>query len=266
MTVEVIVATTQQQDYTLHNKMSINGNAIICNQTTSEEVRTIVNGSQRIRYISTMTKGSSSNRNMGLLRASDEILLFADDDVVYHADYEEKIRTAFRDNPNADVIFFNMKIVGGTRKESALKRRQRIHWLNAFKFGTVRIAIRRKSQQKSNIWFNLNFGPGSLYPMGEDSLFISDCLKKRLRLIAVPIEIGTVHQDSSSWFCGYNRQYFQGKGILFAAISKRLYPFFIMHHTLKHSKKSENLSKKEVAQIMYSEAKKYLKEISSTND
>lgn len=46
----------------------------------------------------------------------------------------------------------------------------------------MRIAFKLKSFQKNNIWFNVNFGTGSIYGSGEESLMLREANKKGLKI------------------------------------------------------------------------------------
>ena len=66
------------------------------------------------------------------------------------------------------------------------------------------------------------FGGGTAHGSGEDVLFIKDCLKKNLNVIAVPATLAKLNESrESTWFKGYDEKYFYDKGYLFACISKR---------------------------------------------
>lgn len=96
------------------------------------------------------------------------------------------------------------------------------------RFGAARIAFRRKSITKNGITFNLHFGGGTEYSAGEDTLFLHDCLRKGLKIVAVPDSIATLLENrESTWFKGYTDKYFLDRGALFAAISKKWLPFYV---------------------------------------
>lgn len=54
----------------------------------------------------------------------------------------------------------------------------RVRWYNYAKYGAARLAVRREALIKSDINFSLRFGGGAQYGSGEDTIFLSDCLKK----------------------------------------------------------------------------------------
>ena len=59
------------------------------------------------------------------------------------------------------------------------------------------------------------FGGGAKYSNGEDSLFIMECIKKGLKILALPISIGREEERESTWFKGYNKKFFYDRGVLY---------------------------------------------------
>ena len=94
------------------------------------------------------------------------ICLFADDDMRYVDNYVEKIESAFDENPDADVIVFNLIEKNPTRY--IIKKGHRVTWFNYLRYGTARIAIRLDKIKKNAIYFNQCFGGGTDYSHGEE--------------------------------------------------------------------------------------------------
>ncbi len=187
MKVEVLVATMDQLDHSLLKKMNIQSDAIITNQCNRNEVETIKYNTHDIRYYSFREKGVGLNRNNALMRAKGDISIFADDDLVYVDNYAEIIKKQFLENPTADVIIFNL--IEEKPKRYIIKEKFNVGYLNYMRFGAARIAVKTRSITKNGIFFNLHFGGGTEHSAGEDVLFLTDCLKKKLNIIAVPVPI-----------------------------------------------------------------------------
>lgn len=208
---QVLVATMHQKDLSLVDKMNIRCDAVIANQADRNEI--VV--TDRVKMITTHTRGVGLNRNIALLASDAEILLFADDDVTYNDDMPQAVVAAFRENPKADVLIFGMDI---TRNGQVTERRhlqnKRLRVWNAMRFGTYTIAIRRARLLQYNITFNQNFGGGCPFSSGEDSLFLKACFDAGLRIYAHEYVLGTCAKDTSTWFVGHNEKYFYDKGVL----------------------------------------------------
>lgn len=214
MKLQVLVSTMHQTDHSLLEKMNIQSDAIVINQCDHDCIERFTFRGHDILWMSMKERGVGLSRNNALMRASGDVLLFADDDVVYTDNYEEKIIKSFENNPQLELIVFNLESQNPDRPEAIVEKEYRLHWYNSLKFGAFRIAIRQASIRKANVFFSLLFGGGARYQSGEDTLFIIQCLKKGIRGLASSAVIGTVQQDESTWFKGFDETYFFDKGVL----------------------------------------------------
>lgn len=232
--IQVLVATMNQQDTSLVTKMNIRCSSIIANQADREEILEEDGPYGTVKMLTTLTRGVGLNRNIALLASEKEILLFADDDVVYYDDMPQQVLQAFADYPQADVILFGMDIVrNGKIIERRCTKSRRRHVWNAMRFGTYRIAIRREAYLKCNLSFYQLFGGGCMFSMGEDTLFLKACFDNGLQVYSHSYVLGTCSKDSSSWFIGCGEKYFYDKGVLLRYAFPRIYwlmiPYFAIH-------------------------------------
>lgn len=215
MELQILVVSMHQSDFSLIEKMNIQIDAIIANQTSQNSFDEKEYDFGKVKMISTKTRGVGINRNIALLASEADILLFSDDDMCYYDGALNGVKEAFLNNPRADVILFSTDI---TKKGQIVERRynkkRRAHIWNSMKYGTYAIAIRRKSLLKSNIKFSELFGGGCPFSCGEDSLFIKACFDNSLKVYTDPYVLGARCKDSSSWFSGYNEKYLYDKGVL----------------------------------------------------
>lgn len=212
---QVLVATMHQNDVSLAEKMNIRSSAVIANQADREEIVSCETKFGNIKMITTATRGVGLNRNIALMAADAEILLFSDDDVVYNDDVAENVTAAFETLPQADAIVFGMDIVkNGKITERRHLKRGRLKVWNSMRFGTYTVAVRRSSIIKKNVTFNQCFGGGCPFSAGEDTLFLKSCFDAGLKVYSYDYVLGTCSKDSSSWFTGYNEKYFYDKGVL----------------------------------------------------
>lgn len=209
MKLQVLVSTMHQTDHSLLEKMNIQSDAIVINQCGHDCIERFTFRGHDILWMSMNERGVGLSRNNALMRASGDILLFADDDVVYTDDYVEKIVMSFEKHPKADLIVFNLKSQNPDRPEAIVENEYKLHWYNSLKFGAFRIAIR-----KANVFYSLLFGGGAKYQSGEDNLFVIQCLRKGIKGLASNLTIGTVQQEESTWFKGFDEKYFFDKGVL----------------------------------------------------
>lgn len=245
MTLEVLLSTMQMQagDHRLLDKMNIGSDALIVNQTDQLEEGCRYEAYDfrgwKIRVYSFKEKGVGLSRNSALMRSRADICLFADDDVVYGEGYSDKIEAAFRDNPKADLMVFNLASDATERWEPLITKDSRVRFYNCMRYGCFRIAARVDRLKAKNIYFSLLFGGGTRYGSGEDTLFLVDCLRRGLRIYASPLEIGAVSHAESTWFEGYTEKFFLDKGALFYAISRPFSLFLCLQFALRRRKMFE---------------------------
>ncbi len=252
MNIQVLVATTDQNKYKLHEKMNIQTSTIIANQGNLEGVKYISFRGQEIIYINSLTRGVGNNRNIALEFSDADICILADDDMKFIDGYGEIVAYIFKENPKIDVIIFNL-----IEKETSRyvnKKTIKIHKLNYGKYGSARIAFRRKPIQNFNIRFNQNFGGGAKYSAGEDSIFLNDCLNNKLKILAVPYAIAEIDQNSqSTWFVGYNEKFFKDRGALFCKLNARVSRLMAIRYAfLKHKKyKKTQIKRRQALKWMF---------------
>jgi len=232
---QILVSTMFQKNNKIIEKMNIKSDAIIINQCNEYNYEKFKINDNEFKIYSFEERGLSLSRNNALIRATGDICLLADDDVVYNEDYENIILQAFRNNPKADIIIFNLDRFD-SRKSPIIKKKTRVYWFNILKYGSVRIAFRTASVKKANIFFPLLFGSGAKYSSGEDSIFLIDCLKKGLRVYTNEGNIGLINNENSTWFEGYTNKYFHDKGAVFHLISPAFSKLLCLQFALRKKK------------------------------
>lgn len=240
MKVQVLISTMHQKDYSLLDIMNIQTDAIVVNQCDENRIDEFEYKGHAVKWISLKERGVGLSRNTAMMRADADILLFADDDVVYEDGYEDKVLQAFSENSQADIIVFNLQSLNAERPEYIDTKNRKLHLFNCLRYGAFRIAIRRSTVLRANITYSLLFGGGAKYQAGEDNLFITNCLQKGLKGLASVECLGTVKQETSTWFKGYNDKYYFDKGALFAAMYGKCAKFFLILFELKSCKRKQN--------------------------
>ena len=235
MSVQVLVATMNQVDHTLLDKMNIQSDVIVGNQCDRDSVERFQYNGYSAIYLNFAERGVGLNRNNALMRADADYCLFADDDMVYCDNYAEIVTKAFSNYPDADVILFNLKECVPTRY--AIPYPMRVGYLNYLRYGTARIAIRLKSVKENGIYFNQCFGGGTEHCHGEDNLFLTACLNHKLKVYAIPYYIAELNEErSSTWNDGYNEKYLRDQGVLYRAISRRWWRLLCLQDAIRRRK------------------------------
>jgi len=210
-----------QKDFSKIKEMNICSDVIFANQADVTSYEETEFDGHHARMITTATRGVGVNRNLALTYADAEICLFADDDVCYIDDLEQKILLEFDAHPDADIIIFHLDTYDELRMQKKYPRTRRCHAWERMPWGGIRIAVRLNSIKKANVWFTTLFGGGCLFPSGEDSMWLREAKRKGLTFYVSKECIGKISFDTSSWFTGYDERFFFGKGAFYEAAHKR---------------------------------------------
>ena len=244
MNVQILVSTMNQTDYSLIDQMNLFADSIVINQCDQTNYTQLNYNGHRIDWYNTETRGVGISRNMAILYSSADICLFADDDMVYDDQSLENILSAFKVYKDADMIVFEVN--GKGEKKTVSKR---IRLMNAFSYGTFRIAVRRDALIKKRIMFSVLFGGGAKYSCGEDTIFINDFLKNRLRCYFSANVVGTNTQGPSTWFKGYNEKFIYDKGVLMRQIFGVIGIIPLLLLLNKHLEWGDKLGKKKMMKL-----------------
>ncbi len=214
MKLEVLVSAVNKDAVALISKMHIVTDAVLVNQCDCYAYETIAVQGGRVKCFSMPERGVGLSRNTALLHASDDTVLFSDEDIVLKPDYVEKIRRAYELLPDADLILFNVE-VAASRRTYWNREIRRITYRNYGRYPAYSISARLNALRRANVHYSLLFGGGAKYSNGEDSLFLRDCLKAGLRIYAHTACIGREQERESTWFSGYHERFFRDRGVLY---------------------------------------------------
>lgn len=213
---EVLISSLGKDAHLLASGMNLECGAVIVDQGSRDdryEFRT--SGDHIVRVIESSERGIGRSRNLALEEARGRIVLFSDDDIVYSKGYAEDVLTAFETHREADIIMFNVN-VSEDRKTYRTDKVHRVYKWSVGRYPAFAAAARLERIRKAKVKFSLLFGGGAKYSNGEDSLFFMDCLRKGLKVIAVPVTIGEEIPGESTWFRGYNDRFFYDRGVLYS--------------------------------------------------
>ncbi|WP_062108628.1 glycosyltransferase family 2 protein [Bacillus niameyensis] len=263
MNLEVLVSTMNRSDAAFANKMNINSDLLIINQSTKHCDNFEENNRFNIRMLSYSEKGLSKSRNRALENAKGDICLIADDDVSYNNDYSDKIIKAHEDYKDYDIIVFSVPTSNISRKKSYYSKKKKMGYLRSLKIASFEISFKRKSIIDNNIYFNEKFGAGSgQYSMGEENIFLYQCLKKGLKILYLPIEIGIVTHEESTWFNGFNEKLFWDKGAIYYEMSRYFsIPLILQFAFRKYRLYINEISIRKAIKYMLKGRAKYINEL-----
>ena len=201
-----------------------------CDRTSEKKVSHAASaGDIGVTYIETTQRGLSKSRNMALEAASGPVCILCDNDVEYVKDYDRIINDAFKWHEDADVLVFFVK--RPERQQPVFDREKKMGYLSVMKIFSPEIAFRKSSIE--GISFNEMFGAGAKYFMGEENLFLYECLKRRKKIVYIPQMIAKVRDEESTWFKGYNREFFISRGANYAAMSRPFSVLLILQYAVR---------------------------------
>lgn len=259
MRLQVLISTMNQKDYSLLDEMNIHSDAIVINQCQNNSFEEFDYMNNTIRWFSFSERGIGLSRNTALMRASAEICLFADDDIVYYDDYVFKVKKAFRDHPQADVIIFNVRESrNGEPLKDYVTQNRIVGRKGVTSFATFTIGVRTERIKEKNIYFHRMFGGGTEYSCGEDTIFLQDCVNKGLKIFTCTSTIGIVYHKESTWFRGYTDKYFIDKGVLYQYLYPRLSKCLAIYHVLKHRDIYSEVGVKKAVSLMWKGIEKHI--------
>lgn len=221
MTFQILISTMNKKNEKdinlLLKNMNIRSNYYIVNQSIDSDLKEIISTPEGTVH-TCKEKGLSRSRNRCLFESKSDICLIADENVTYTKKFEKVIEEEFEKHPEYDVIAF---YVENAKPINNLKA-GRVNLLKSMKLCSVQIAFRKKSVIVKNILFDERFGAGSsLYKSGEENIFLSDCIRNKLKICYCPKKIGYLKQHESTWFKGFNEDYFISKGACYKRIFKK---------------------------------------------
>ncbi|MGL5780688.1 glycosyltransferase family 2 protein [Cetobacterium sp.] len=169
--IEVFIESLLKQTYK-------NYELIILDQNQDDKVQKIYEKYKNrleIKYIKSLKKGLSYNRNIGLELETGEIIGFPDDDCEYNENTLEKIYEFFQAKNNFDIYSCGVEDKLTGEKFNFLKNSQNITKKNLMKVGcSITFFIKKKNN--FNIKFDNDLGVGAKFGSGEETDFISSLL------------------------------------------------------------------------------------------
>lgn len=229
-----VLMSTMDNNYNFFIRKNIFSKCIIVNQNNLDKKETL---EDHIELFNSKSKGLSSSRNIAISNMSGDIGLIADNDVVYIDGYQEIILNAFKKYSEYDIITFQVKTPEGTLFNNYPDKISKHNLLTIMKVCSIEIAFKKESLNKIKLRFDENFGLGSTFPTGEEAIFLSEALKKNLKILYLPIPI-VIHPKESSG-SNYTEKLIMSKGaMLYRIFGKKGYIVAIIF-TLKKYKCSQ---------------------------
>lgn len=156
---------------------------LIINQTSKDQI--LVSDFPSVRVINSFEKGLSKSRNAAIQNASKKIGLFADDDIVYTADFSSQIVTAFS-TLDASVITFNHQRIGVAHAQNAATTTFLHDSKTIWNVFSIEIAFKISDVKDNNLRFDEHFGLGADFETAEELLFLRSVLQSKIKAAYFP--------------------------------------------------------------------------------
>ncbi|TCK07130.1 glycosyltransferase [Marinobacterium mangrovicola] len=153
------------------------------------ELLEFMGGRKDISYVKLNYAGLSASRNFGLLKSKTKYAYIMDDDVDFNIDTIKKL-VEIMDYKNIDIATCKFKLEDGSwpKKYSDIEFNHNI--FTSSKVSSIEICVNVESVRNYKVLFDENFGLGSKYPSGEEYVFLTDCIKKKMSVSYIPVVTG----------------------------------------------------------------------------
>lgn len=199
--IEILIATMNRQDdgflkamfpFTDYQEYKL----LIVNQTTEENKLYIQHNN--IRVFNVFEKGLSKSRNFALKNANGKICIFTDDDVVFKNGFAEYVLEAFNEFPHAGLISFRAEDEKGRPfKKYADSCKRILKVKDCLNIMSVEMAVNLQIIKHAECIFDERFGLGAQFGMGEEAIFLSYLMQKKIDIYSYPKTI-VVHPHLST--------------------------------------------------------------------
>lgn len=225
---EILIATMHQNNFdflvTMFPYTSFsNYNLVIVNQTDSSNL--LVSDYKNIKVINSFTKGLSKSRNLAIKNATKAILLITDDDVIFTKDFDTHIVQAFSNYTTHDILKFQFWQGDKLARNYSKKVLLQLHWFEILNAASIEMAFKRESIADV-VFFDENFGLGSIIPLGEEAVFLSDAKKKNKKMGFIP-EVIAIHNTNTTTQRLSNETKYFNESAVFYRIFKEKYLFWV---------------------------------------
>lgn len=241
-TIEVLIPTINadiSDAIKLLEYWNVQSDCIISNQCDCNDCSEFLFKNHRVKWIDINSRGVSKNRNNLLNNLQADLGIFIDDDCSLIDGYPEIILDEMN-SFNSDAALFTGfndegNIINSSKKTIVCKKYSDISHM-----GGPGICVGREFISNSQIRFNEKLGTPNRIYLGEDSFFGFQLIQTKKIIINSNKPIFKILEDldNSSYFKGFNEQYFFSKG----AINKLVHPksFFLwrLYYLFKLSKKT----------------------------
>ncbi len=229
--IQILISTMNRTDFDFLKAMFVfsdfsDFSILIINQTTPD--KQLVSNFDHVTVINSFEIGLSKSRNLALQNATKPLVVFTDDDVVFVPNFDTTIRKAFSDYPNFDGFRFPFQTKEGVMSKKYPNTFQsKPTSFAVLNTSSVELVFKREAIQSVSMHFDENFGLNTHFSMGEEAVFVSDALKKGLKIGFVPQVLLTHPQPTTSQKATVFEHYFHQSAVFYRIFGK-MYLFWVV--------------------------------------
>lgn len=160
------------------------------------------------KLIEVAGKGVAKSRNQAIANTQTELLIFGDDDVVFHPSELQKAIKKFENDPQLVMLLLAAKDETGKPRKQYPATGEKLNLLNSARAATYEMMVRADLVRQLEVKFDENFGAGAELYLGDEYIFITDLIRAGAKCEFAPIYIATHPADSSGerWGSGQDRK------------------------------------------------------------
>lgn len=186
----------------------ITSDTVIINQCDEENYKEENICNALLRTFSVTDRGLTKSRNLAISKSQADICIICDDDEIFNEGYEKAVSSAYGALPDADIIIFDM-VDRPLKWGNSIKR---LGYIDLMSVSSWQITFRREKLLASGVLFDENMGAGSGNGAEEEFRFLTQCRKAKLRIYHYPFRLASVAQTQSTWFKGFDEEFFVNRG------------------------------------------------------
>lgn len=186
----------------------ITSDTVIINQCDEENYKEENICNALLRTFSVTDRGLTKSRNLAISKSQADICIICDDDEIFNDGYEKAVSSAYDALPDADIIIFDM-VDRPLKWGNSIKS---LGYIDLMSVSSWQITFRREKLLASGVLFDENMGAGSGNGAEEEFRFLTQCRKAKLRIYHYPFRLASVAQTQSTWFKGFDEEFFVNRG------------------------------------------------------
>ena len=186
----------------------ITSDTVIINQCDEENYKEENICNALLRTFSVTDRGLTKSRNLAISKSQADICIICDDDEIFNDGYEKAVSSAYDALPDADIIIFDM-VDRPLKWGNSIKR---LGYIDLMSVSSWQITFRREKLLASGVLFDENMGAGSGNGAEEEFRFLTQWRKAKLRIYHYPFRLASVAQTQSTWFKGFDEEFFVNRG------------------------------------------------------